>query len=189
MQIVMIIATAAIIIIVVGWAAYIIGTYNSLIQVKNNIEKAWKNIDVVLLQRHDEIPKLIDAVKGYMQHERGLLDKLTRLRTGYREASAIEDKTRIENELNRSLSQLRVAWEAYPDLKASQNFIQLQDRISALESQIADRREFFNDSVNIYNIQIETFPAMLLAKAFGYQRHSFLDVPEERKQDAKVSFS
>jgi len=174
---------------VAGLIGYGVSIYNSLIQVKNNIEKAWKNIDVLLLQRHDEIPKLIDTVKGYQKHEQGLLEKLTQLRVGYQQAAGIDDKTKIENELNRNLGRLRMVWEGYPDLKASQNFIQLQNRISALESSIADRREFFNDSVNIYNIQIETFPAMLLAKPLGYQRRSLLEVPEEMKQDVKISFN
>lgn len=174
------------VVVVAGLIGYGVSIYNSLIQVKNNIEKAWKNIDVLLLQRHDEIPKLVDTVKGYQKHEQGLLEKLTQLRTGYRQATGIDDKTKIENELNRNLGRLRMVWEGYPDLKASQNFILLQNRISGLESSISDRREFFNDSVNIYNIQIARFPETILAGALGYQRHALLEVPEEKKQDVKV---
>jgi len=166
-----------------GWG---ISIYNSLVQVKNNIDKAWKNIDVLLMQRHDEIPKLVDAVKGYMQHEKTVLENVTRLRSEYPKAAGIDDKTRIENEINRDLSKIKISLEAYPNLKASENFIQLQQRISALESSIADRREFFNDSVNIYNIQIARFPEMLLAGALGYAKHALLEVPEEKKQDVKV---
>ena len=156
-----------VVILLIGVAVlvgYIISLYNSLIQVKNNIEKAWKNIDVLLMQRHDELPKLIDAVKGYMKHERELLKRITQLRAGYRNAGTISEKTRIENDLNREIDRLRITLEQYPDLKASNNFLQLQERISAIESSIADRRELFNDSVNIYKIQIESFHELVLAK-------------------------
>lgn len=171
---------------VAGLVGYIISLYNSLIQVKNNIEKAWKNIDVLLIQRHDELPKLIDAVKGYMKHERDLLKRITQLRAGYRNAGTIGEKTRIENDLNREIGRLRITLEQYPDLKASNNFLQLQGRISAVESSIADRRELFNDSVNIYNIQIERFPELVLAKIMNYRRHTSLEVPEESKHDVDV---
>ena len=169
--------------VVGGWG---ISIYNSLVQVKNDIDKAWKNIDVLLMQRHDEIPKLVDAVKGYMQHEKTVLENVTKLRASFQNAADIHEKTRIENEINKDLSKIKISLEAYPDLKASQNFIQLQQRISALESSIADRREFFNDSVNIYNIQIARFPEMLLAKPLGYFKHALLEVPEEKKADVKV---
>ncbi len=176
------------VVLVVGVAmgGYVISLYNSLIQVKNNIEKAWNNIDVLLQQRHDELPKLIDAVRGYMEHEKSVLEKITKLRVGYDEAASIEEKTKIENQLNREVARMRHVWESYPDLKSSQNFIQLMGRISALESSIADRREFFNDSVNIYNIQIERFPEMFLARMMSYQKHPFLEVPVETRQDVKI---
>lgn len=182
-----IVVVVVVLIIAAGFVGYIIGLYNSLIQVKNNIKKAWKNIDVLLIQRHDELPKLIDAVKGYMKHERDLLTKITQLRTGYGEVKTIAEKTRIENDLNREIGRLRVTLEQYPDLKASESFLQLQGRISAIESSISDRRELFNDSVNIYNIQIERFPALVLAKMMNYQRHAFLEVPEQLKQDVDVN--
>ena len=171
---------------VAGLVGYLISLYNSLIQVKNNIEKAWKNIDVLLMQRHDELPKLIDAVKGYMKHERELLKRITQLRAGYRNAGTMGEKTRIENDLNREIGRLRITLEQYPDLKASNNFLQLQGRISAIESSIADRRELFNDSVNIYNIQVERFPELILAKIMNYRRQSSLEVPEESKHDVDV---
>jgi len=174
------------VVVIAGGVGYVISIYNSLVQVKNNIDKAWKNIDVLLMQRHDEIPKLVDAVRGYMQHERSLLEKLTELRAGYSKAGTIDEKTKIENEINRGMARLKLVGEAYPELKASQNFIQLQQRISSLESSIADRREFFNDSVNIYNIQIQRFPEMLIAQRLNYGKHALLEVPEEKKQDVKV---
>lgn len=101
----------------------------------------------------------------------------------------MDDKVGIENQINQGLGRLRLAWEGYPDLKASQNFLGLQQRISALESAIADRRELFNDSVNIFNIQIERFPALLMARRLGYGRQQFLEVPEEAKKDVKVQLA
>ena len=170
-----------------GILMYVVGLYNSLIQVRNNIDKAWKNIDVLLQQRHDELTKLIDAVAGYVKHEREVLDSLTKLRVGYEQAGSTEEKVRLENQLNRGVQKLRAVWESYPTLKASENFLQLQNRVGGLESGIADRREFFNDSVNVYNIQIARFPEMLLARRMGYGRHEFLEVPEELKKDVRIA--
>jgi LemA protein len=176
-------------IIVAALVAYGIALYNSLVEVRNNVDKAWKNIDVLLQQRHDELPKLVDATKGYLQHERALLERLTHLRTGYDQAASTDEKTRVENEINRQMGRLRVAWEAYPDLKSSPLFAQVLSRISALESSVADRRELFNDSVNIYNIRIARFPELVLAGGLGYARHAFLEVPEDRKADVTPGFA
>ena len=183
MTLTLLVVGSSLVLILLGWG---IGLYNALVNVRNNIDKAWKNIDVLLQQRHDELIKLIDTVKGYMQHERTVLDRLTQLRVGYDEARSTDDKVRIENEMNREVARLRHTWEGYPDLKASQNYLYLQKRISTVESSIADRREFFNDSVNLFNVQIERFPDLMMARALGYTRRSFLEVPEELKQDVKV---
>jgi len=171
------------------FVAYGISIYNTLVQVWNNVGKAWKNIDVLLQQRHDELSKLVDACSAYMKHEREVLDQLTKLRTGYDLAKTTADKVQIENELNKVMGRLGLVWEAYPDLKASQNFLQVQGRVSAVESSIADRREFFNDSVNIYNIAVEQFPNLILALLLNYRRHPFLEVPEELKKDVKMKFA
>jgi len=176
-------------VLVLGFAGVVIGMYNALITVRNNVQKAWKNIDVVLQQRHDELLKLIEACKAYMKHEWDLLNKLTELRTGYAMAKEIDEKVKTENALNQLLGKLTMVWEQYPDLKASQNFLQVQGRVSAVESKIADYREAFNDAVNIYNIQIERLPDVFLAKMLSYQRHAFLEVPEEKKQDVKMKLS
>jgi LemA protein len=169
--------------------AYLVGLYNSLIQVKNNVDKSFKNIDVLLMQRHDELPKLIDTCKGYMKHERELLETLTTLREHYSAADTTDKKTQLENQINQQYLALAARWEAYPDLKAQQNFIQIQERIAGLESAIADRRELFNDSVNIYNIQIERFPHVILARIFSYVKKAYLEVPAEKKADVKIDFS
>lgn len=169
-----------------GW---VVSIYNNLIEVRNNVEKAFNNIDVLLQQRHDELPKLIDTCKGYMQHERSLFEDITRLREHYQHLKGSEEKTRTENEINKIMGTLAHRWEAYPELKASANFLQLQERVSALESSIADRREFFNDSTNIFNIQIERFPDLLMAKLMRYHKRPYLDVPEEKKADVAVRFA
>ena len=176
-------------IFVAGIIGYGISIYNSLVQVKNNTEKAWKNIDVLLLQRHDELPNLVETVKGCMKHEKDVLERLIKLRSSYNEAENMNEKIRLENQLNREMLRMHHVWESYPDLKTNQNFIKLQERISGLESSIADRREFFNDSVNIYNIQIERFPEVVLANMFGYKKKEYLDVPEDKKGDVEVDLS
>jgi LemA protein len=174
---------------VIAAGAYLVALYNSLVEVRNNTGKAWKNIDVLLQQRHDELPKLIDTTKGYLRHEADVLKRITRLRAGYDGTASIDEKTRIENELNRELGRLRVAVEAYPDLKASAVFTQVTGRVSALESAIADRRELFNDSVNIYNTRIEQFPELLVASVLGYRRQAFLEVPADRTGDVRMNFA
>jgi LemA protein len=169
-----------------GWA---IGLFNAFVTVRNNVTRAWKNIDVVLQQRNDELSKLIDTCRAYMTHEQSLLNQLTQLRTGYTMAREVEEKVGIENQMARLLGQLRTVWEQYPDLKAVQSFLQVQTRVSGVESKIADYREAFNDAVNIYNIQIERFPDLILAAALRYKRHSFLEVPEEKKADVRMRFA
>ena len=168
--------------------AFFVGIYNNLVQVRNNVDKAWNNIDVILLQRNEELTKLIDTCRGYMKHEADLLERITEMRTRYAHEKEIAQKADVENQLQGSLSQLRHVWEAYPQLRATENFQQVQGRVSAIESTIADRREHFNDSVNIYNIRIETFPDVLVARLFGYDRKPFLVVPEDKKKDVKMDF-
>lgn len=174
--------------VVVGVIGYAVGLYNGLITVRNNVDKAWANIDVVLKQRHDELPKLIETCRGYMKYEQALLEKVTQARTAFMSATSIEAKTQAENELSRGLKSLFAVAENYPDLKANQSFLQLQGRISSIENMIADRREFFNESVNVYNIKIEQFPDLIVARALNYAKRPLLEIPESDKQDVKISF-
>jgi LemA protein len=167
----------------------IIAIYNGLVTVRNNVQKSFENIDITLQQRNDELTKLIDTVKEYMEYEKDLLTRITELRTGYGVAKDMAAKIRIENELGKLLEKLKMVWEQYPDLKAVQSFLQLQGRVSAVEAKIADYREMFNDAVNIYNIQIERFPDLLLARVMNYQRHAFLEVSAEKKKDVKMVLS
>jgi len=173
-------------IVAAGIISYITALYNGLIRAKNNIAKAFTNIDVLLQQRHDELPKLVDGAKGYMKHERDLLADIVRQRMQYRSAGDMNGKIEAENKLADLVGRFNVLVEQYPDLKAIDSFNQLQMRISAVEGQIADRRELFNDSVNIYNIRIEQFPDVILARMLNYTKQTYLKVPAEKKEDVAL---
>ena len=172
-----------------GMLGMAMAIYNSLVTVRNNVDRTFSNIDVVLQQRNDSLANLVEAVKGYMIYERDLLTKLVELRTGYARATERADKIRTENELERLLGKFAMVWEDYPDLKAVRNVLKLQGEISGIESKLADYREMFNDAVNIYNIQIERFPDLVLARMLGFKRHAFLEVPEGKKRDLRMNLS
>ncbi len=173
-------------IVAAGIISYITALYNGLVQAKNNLEKAFNNIDVLLQQRHDELPKLVDAAKGYMKHERDLLTDIVKQRMKYQNAGNMGAKIETENKLAELLGRFNVLVEQYPDLKAIDSFKHLQMRVSGVEGQIADRRELFNDSINIYNIKIEQFPDFILARLLKYEKQAYLKVPEEKKEDIKL---
>ncbi len=182
------IVLAVVIFAVIGIVGYFAGVYNGLIQVRHNVDKAWANIDVLLKQRHDELPKLIDTCRGYMKHEQTLLENITKARTSFLNASSIEEKTTAENQLNKGLKTLFAVSENYPDLKANQNFLQLQGRVSGLENEIADRREFYNESVTIFNVRIQQFPDLFIANMLAYKSRTLLEIPKEETQDVKIQF-
>lgn len=174
---------------VVGVMIYLVAIYNGLIQVSLNVDKAWANIDVLLKQRHDEIPKLVKVCEGYMKYERETLEKITAARTACIQAKSTGDLALKEGELSGLLKNLFAVAENYPDLKANQNFLQLQQRVSYLESQIADRREFYNDSVNSYNIRINQVPDMFVARSMKLTEKELFKVLEEDKKDADINFN
>ncbi len=168
---------------------YLISVYNGLVEVKNAVSKAWANIDVLLKQRHDELPKLIDTCKQYMQHEQATLEKVMAARaqvSGARESADVAAVGRAETGLRNGLGQLFALAESYPDLKANEQFLQLQARISSLENSIADRREFYNESVNINNVRIEQFPGVLVARLFNFRAAELLKFSSEALQDVDV---
>lgn len=173
------------IVIVVG---VLVGIYNSLIRLKNNIKKSWSNIDVLLKQRSDELPKLIASVKGYMKHEKETLENITKARTSFLNANTIGEKAAADGQIQAALKSIFAVAENYPDLKANTNFIQLQGRISEIENQIADRREFYNDSVNTYNIKIQSFPDMILANMMHLKEEEMFKATEADRKDVKVEF-
>ncbi len=165
---------------------YFITIYNGLISLKENIKKSWSNIDVILKQRHDELPKLISVCESYSEFETGILDRLMRAREKYFKASGVAKKSEASNEVTAALQGIFALAESYPDLKANKNFMQLQDRISHLEETLADRREFYNDSVNNYNIRIKQIPDVLVAGMLSYQDEVMFKVSQKERQDVKI---
>jgi LemA protein len=169
---------------------YFIITYNSLVSIRNNVEKAWANIDVLLKQRNDELPKLIDTCKAYMAHESQTLEKVISARMGVdaaRETHDVAGLSKAESALTSSLGGLFALAENYPDLKADQTFINLQQRITGLENQIADRREFYNDSVNNNNVRIQQFPDLIVAGVFNFERKELLRFASAELKDVDVN--
>jgi len=171
-------------IIVVSYIAMI---YNSLVRLKNNIELAWANIDVLLKQRFDELPNVIATVKGYAKYEKDTLKEITRLRTSFASANSIADKAGASRDISKLFASVFAVAEGYPKLRASENFLSLQKRISGLEDAIADRREFYNDSVNTYNIRIEQFPYNIFARLFKYTAKELFVAKDEERQPFKAS--
>lgn len=167
---------------------YVVGVYNMLVRLANNIDKAWSNIDVILKQRHDELPKLVEVCNSYMTHERETLESVTRARNAYSAGLNINDKAQAENQIVGALGKLFAVAEQYPDLKANQEFLAIQQRISTLESTIADRREFYNDSVNLYNIAIEQIPTLWVAQQAGYIARPLLTVAPSDRKDMPLAF-
>jgi LemA protein len=167
-------------------AAYGVALYNALVGVKHQVDQAWSNIDVLLKQRHDELPKLIDVVKNYAGYERELLEKVTALRA--RTGSGGPDAQRLaaEDELSRGIGRLLATAEAYPDLKASASYLDLQRRISGLEEQIAHRREYYNAAVNLNNVRMEQFPDVLLVGLAGLVRRPLFTAASEERDDLNV---
>lgn len=163
---------------------YLISIYNRLVTLKNNVDEAWSNIDVLLKQRYEELPKLVESCKQYMSHEAQLLTDITRLRNDAEAARSNGDAAGlgvIEGGLATALGGLLARAEAYPDLKATDSFKQLMSRISVLEESIADRREFFNETVNLNNIRREQFPDLFIARLFGFGPRQLLVVAEAEK--------
>jgi LemA protein len=183
-------AICGVVVLLVGLilAFWAVSIYNGLVLLKNNIRKSWSNIDVLLKQRSSEIPNLVEAVKGYMKHEKGVLEAVTKARTEFMNAQTVAEKAKADGMLAGALKTLFAVAESYPQLRATENFQQLQSRISAIESQIADRREFYNDSVNTYNIKIKQIPDMFVAGILGYGSEPFFKVSEEERADIKVKF-
>ena len=172
----------------IGMIFYFISTYNGLIQLKNNIKKSWSNINVLLKQRTDELPKLINSVKGYIKHERGTFEVITKARAGMMKAKTRSQKAAADNMITSALKTLFAVAENYPELKANESFQKLQTRISGIENELADRREFYNDSANQFNIRIQSFPDMIVARFMKLTEQEMFKVSEEDKKDVEVKF-
>lgn len=182
-----------IIMVVLGLVAlvivfYVVTVFNGLVRLKNNIKKSLANIDVLLKQRADELPKLIETVKGYMKHERGTLTELTKARTDFLSAKTLPEKAKADGVISGALKTLFAVAENYPNLKANENFAQLQARISGIENELADRREFYNDSVNTYNIRIQSIPDRFVAGMLKYMPEELFKASEAERKDVEVKF-
>ena len=176
-------------IILFGLAAivgYFFLIYNGLVSLKENIQKSWANIDVLLKQRYDELPKLISVCESSAEFEKGILDRLMQAREKYFFADSVNKKAEASGQISSALQGLFALAENYPDLKTNQHFMQLQTRISHLEDSLSDRREFYNDSVNNYNIRIQQIPDLLVANMMNYDREDLFHVPEAQKQDLNI---
>ena len=157
----------------------VIGIYNNLVKLRNNRENAFANIDVQLKQRHDLIPQLVATVKGYAEHEKEVLTRVTEARAAAMSATGINDKIQAENALSSALAGLKVSLEAYPDLKANQNFLQLQTEIADIENKIAATRRYFNTATRELNNAVQTFPSNILAGMFGFKKEPMFEIPQE----------
>lgn len=177
------IAGALLALIAVG---YVVAIYNGLVRLNRNIDEAWSNIDVLRKQRADELPKLIDTVEQYVEHERSVLQDLTEARAEAQQAASPGEAGDADSRLQGALGQLFAVAEDYPELQADENFRDLQNRISTIEEQIADRREFYNDAVNTYNIRINQVPHNVVANAAGYRERDLFEVDEADVQDIDV---
>jgi len=168
-----------VVVVIVIWA---ISVYNGLVAMRQRTNQAFADIDVQLKQRHDLIPNLVETVKGYAAHERGTLEAVVQARNAAIAAPGVEQKVAAENMLTGALGKLFALSEAYPDLKANQNFQQLQSEISDIENKLAASRRFYNNAVQEYNTGIQQFPAALFAGMFGFSQRTFFDLGEERAQ-------
>ena len=168
---------------------YLVFLYNGLVRLRNRIEAAWAQIDVQLRRRYDLIPNLVETVKGYAAHERETLDSVTKARAAAESATGPADQAAKENVLTQSLRSLIAVSEAYPDLKANQNFLSLQEELSATEGRIAYARQYYNDTVQRYNTRIQSFPAVLLAGALRFQPREYFEADDTSRGPVNVSFS
>lgn len=180
-----------VIVVVVILAAWLVSMYNSLVKVRNNRENAFADIDVQLKQRHDLVPQLVETVKGYAAHEKDTLERVINARNGAIGAKTIDEKIVAENALSSALSGLKITLEAYPDLKANQNFLQLQEEIADLENKLSSVRRYFNSATKEYNNAVETFPSNILAGMFGFRKEVMFDLGEQRaalEEAPKIKF-
>lgn len=171
-----------------GVLIYAVILYNGLVRLRNENDRAWANIDVLLKQRHDEIPNLVETVKGYMQHEQQTLLAVTQARADSMNAASVGQKAVAELKIATALHSLFAVAENYPQLKANENFLKLQTRITELEERIADRREFFNDDVNTYNTRIGQIPDVFVASFMNLKRREMFKVSEQDRSQVEVNF-
>lgn len=175
-------------IVAVALILFTILLYNSIIRLKNQVKNSWAQIDVQLKRRNDLIPNLVETVKGYTKHEKSTLENITKARSAILSAKTIEGKAKASNMLSNTLKSLFAVSENYPDLKASQNFIQLQEEITGTENKISYARQHYNDIVMVFNTKIETFPNNIFANILNFKQEQMFEASEEEKKNVKVKF-
>ncbi len=183
--------TAVIIVLalVVAVVLFVVSIYNSLVKLRNQVKNAWSQIDVQLKRRHNLIPNLIETVKGYMTHERDTLENITKARSQAVQAEGVGDKAKAEGELTSALGKFNLVVENYPDLKANQNFLSLQEELTSTENKISFSRQSYNDQVLFYNNKIQMFPSNIIAGMFKFNEEEFFEIEDEKERAVpKVSF-
>ena len=177
-------------IIIVLLVLAIISMYNSLVRLRQKVKNSWSQIDVQLQRRFDLIPNLVETVKGYMEHEKDVLAKVTELRTSWANAGSVVEKADLDNQLSGALKTIMAVSENYPDLKANQNFSELQQELQNTENKISFSRQFYNDSVTMYNTKLEVFPSNLIASMFGFKSEDlFKAESDEARKNVKIDFN
>lgn len=184
MSIVLLIVLAVVVLVIL----YVVGVYNGLITLRTRVEEAWSDIDIQLKRRYDLIPNLINTVKGYATHEKGVFEKVTEARSASMRAGSVAEKAQAENMLSSTLKSLFAVAEAYPDLKANQNFLELQRELSDTENKISYSRRFYNGNVRDFNIKIQVFPSNIIAGMFKFNAKEMFEAQEADKEVPKVQF-
>ena len=169
---------------------FVIATYNNLVTARQKVKNAWSQIDVQLQRRFDLIPNFVETVKGYMEHEKDTLTKVTELRTSWATAGTVNEKAELNNQLSGALKTIMAVSENYPDLKANQNFLDLQEELRNTENKISFSRQFYNDSVTMYNTKLEVFPSNVIAGWFNFTAEElFAAESEEARKNVKINFN
>ncbi len=182
-------ALIIVVVLIVLLIVYVVAVYNSLVADRNKVKNAWSQIDVELQRRFDLIPNLVESVKGYMEHEEKILSEVAELRSSWASATTVAEKSTLNNQLTESLKSLMAIAENYPDLKANQNFLELQNELENTENKISYSRRDYNDTVTRFNIKLETFPSNLVASAFKFEKEELFEVKDDSvRENVKVSF-
>ena len=177
-------------IIIIAIIAFVVATYNGLVVARQKVKNAWSQIDVQLQRRFDLIPNFVETVKGYMTHEKDTLSKVTELRTSWANAKTVDEKATLNNQLSDTLKTIMAVSENYPDLKANQNFLDLQEELRNTENKISFSRQFYNDTVTMYNTKLEVFPSNIIAGWFKFTAESlFATESDEARKNVKVDFN
>ncbi len=174
--------------IVVLLILFIVGTYNSLVTKRRIVNKAWSDIDVQLMRRFDLIPNLVETIKGITKHEESVFTQIAKYRSAYKEAGSVEEKQKIANDMAKTMIQVNAVAENYPELKANKNFLQLQDELANTENKIAYSRQYYNESVTMYNMAIETIPSNIIASLFNFKEATVFQADEKARENVSVKF-